>query len=223
MRIANLAVLGLFLFAGHAPAGSPIYIWLEPEWFVGVEGTFSYWTGTAKPTGAWGVAGPGVSPEWTQGGESEWNSIGVAAEETKAACHRDLVVPRTGRYKLWVRYVDHRKKSEPFSVTMRQRERPVIAGHLGASDVLPANDEYQLYWGFSFAWAAIEGDLAAGPARLGIGVGQSCVNVSGFCGFACRLRSDSHDWLAGDVRREHSNRGRRAHPHALGRPVDAKG
>src|SRR5919201_1278875 len=77
---------------GAASAGDqpPVYLWFEPEWFAGVTGSFSYWTGTARPTGAWGIAGPGISAEWTQGGESEWNSIGAAAEETQAACRRDL-------------------------------------------------------------------------------------------------------------------------------------
>src|ERR1700722_5153878 len=85
--------------AGAPPA--PIYLWHEPEWFDGVQGSFAYWTGSAKPAGAWGIAGPGISPEWTQGGESEWNSMGAAADETHASCHRDLVVPRAGHYKLW--------------------------------------------------------------------------------------------------------------------------
>lgn len=34
----------------------PVYLWLEPEWFDVVSGSFGYWTGEAKPTGAWGVA-----------------------------------------------------------------------------------------------------------------------------------------------------------------------
>src|ERR1700732_2314294 len=98
-----LAVLALFLSAQSAPAAAkpPIYIWLEPEWFDSVEGSFVYWTGTAKPTGSWGVAGPGVGAEWTQGGESEWNSMGAPAAEARARCHRDLTVPRAGKYKLW--------------------------------------------------------------------------------------------------------------------------
>jgi hypothetical protein len=49
------------LVSGTAPA--PIYLWHEPEWFDGVRGSFAYWTGVAKPTGAWGIAGPGISPE----------------------------------------------------------------------------------------------------------------------------------------------------------------
>jgi hypothetical protein len=144
----------------------PVYLWFEPEWFEGVGGSFAYWTGTARPTGHWGVAGPGISPEWTQGGESEWNSMGAPAEETKAECRRDFIVPRAGKYRAWVRYVDHRKKTEPFTITVRQGGKNVVRGELGMQPVVPANDEYQLYWGFSFGWAPVEGELSAGPARV---------------------------------------------------------
>src|SRR4029079_6665090 len=108
---ASLLLLALLApAAGAAPV--PVYLWHEPECFAGVQGSFAYWTGTAKPTGTWGVAGPGISAEWTPGGEREWNSMGAAAEETKATCRRDFTVPRAGNYKLWVRYVDHRNKTE---------------------------------------------------------------------------------------------------------------
>jgi hypothetical protein len=148
----------------------PVYIWLEPEWFDGVEGTFAYWTGEAKPTGHWAVAGPGISPEWSQGGESEWNSMGAAAEETKAECHRDFIVPRAGKYRVWVRFVEHRKKTSPFAVSITPKDKPALAGEFGVKPVLPPNDEYMLYWGFSFAWDKMEGDLPAGPGRLSIAI-----------------------------------------------------
>src|SRR3954468_9979915 len=108
-----LPLLSLLLFASPAAAQlkPPVHLWLEPEWFEGVSGSFAYWTGTAKPSGSWGIAGPGISAEWTQGGESEWNSIGAAAAETKAECHRTVTIPRAGTYKVWVRYVDHRRKT----------------------------------------------------------------------------------------------------------------
>src|ERR1700716_1652422 len=102
-RVSALALLFATVPAIAAPP--PVYLWHEPEWFDGVSGSFAYWTGTAKPTGAWGIAGPGISAEWTQGGESEWNSIGAAAEETRANCQRAIIVPRAGIYKVWVRYV----------------------------------------------------------------------------------------------------------------------
>jgi hypothetical protein len=165
-RFGFAVLLFLLAAAGRAAGKPPVYVWLEPEWFEGVQGSFAYWTGTAKPTGAWGIAGPGISPEWTQGGESEWNSMGAPAEETHASCHRDITVPRAGRYRVWVRYVDHRRKTEPFTVSLQQGGKSVLSGELGVKPVVPANDEYQLYWGFSFGWGVVEGDLAAEPARL---------------------------------------------------------
>src|SRR5258708_2248163 len=147
----GLAALLLFVSSGIAVAAPPpVYVWLEPEWFEGVRGSFAYWTGESKPTGSWGVAGPGISAEWTQGGEREWNSMGAAAEETKASCHRDVIIPRAGKYKAWVRYVDHRKKSQPFTLSVQQSGKHVLSGELGVKPVVPPNDEYQLYWGFSF-------------------------------------------------------------------------
>ncbi len=160
----------LLLLAACTPAQAQTrpatYLWLEPEWFEGVKGSFAYWTGTAKPTGAWGIAGPGISAEWSQGGESEWNSMGAAAAETSARCHRDLVIPRGGKYRVWVRYVDHRKKTEPFRVTLEQGGKPALTGELGVRPVVPPNDEYQLFWGFSFGWGSLDGILKEGPARL---------------------------------------------------------
>src|SRR5689334_7541629 len=84
--------------AGSAQKAPPVHLWFEPEWFEGVKGSFNYWTGQApkNKAGAWGIAGPGISAEWSQGGESEWNSIGAAAHETSAKCQRDFIVPRAG-------------------------------------------------------------------------------------------------------------------------------
>src|SRR4026207_49782 len=59
----------------------------------------------AKAPG-WGMNGPGVSAEWTQGGESEWNSAAASADETSATIYQDLEVPRAGEYRLWIRYAD---------------------------------------------------------------------------------------------------------------------
>lgn len=148
---------------------APVYLWFEPEWFPGVEGSFSYWTGTAQPTGHWGVAGPGISPEWTQGGESEWNSLGAAAQETQAVCSRQLVVPRSGDYHIWVRYVDHRGLAEPFRVRVVQEGRS-WDHEFGLQDVVPRGDEYALYWGFSFAWASARCQLLQGRATLELSI-----------------------------------------------------
>src|SRR3954464_15426834 len=99
MRRLFLTTFVFFCLALRTDAApAPVYLWQEAEWFTGVKGGFAYWTGTAKPTGTWGVAGPGIGPEWSQGGESEWNSAGVPADETAATCSRDLVLPRAGKY-----------------------------------------------------------------------------------------------------------------------------
>lgn len=166
-----LAVFLLVLPLTAADKKPPIYLWFEAEWFTGVSGSYVYWPDTtkpAKPTGSWGVAGPGISAEWTQGGESEWNSMGASPAETKAACHRDFVVPRAGKYRVWVRYVDHRKKTEPFRVGIQQGAQSPLNAELGVQPVVPVNDEYQLYWGFSFGWGSADATLQAGSARLSL-------------------------------------------------------
>lgn len=172
-RVLSLLALLLLASAARGADKAPVYLWLEPEWFDGVKGSFGYWTGEAKSTGSWGIAGPGISAEWTQGGESEWNSMGAPATETKASCGRELVVPRAGKYRVWVRYVDHRKKSEPFTVKVTQAGKPGASAELGAKPVVPENDEYQLYWGFSFGWGSFDGELAEGKARLDVSIDKA--------------------------------------------------
>src|SRR5262249_55473769 len=99
LRLGFLVCLPyLFGAAPPSPVTPALYLWHEPEWFPDAEGSFAYWTGNAKATGKWGIAGPGISAEWTQGGESEWNSIGAAAGEDRAKCGRDLVIPRAGKF-----------------------------------------------------------------------------------------------------------------------------
>ena len=164
--IISIGILLTFTYHSHAQHRPPIHLWYEPEWFDGVKGSFGYWTGTAKATGTWGIAGPGISAEWSQGGESEWNSMGVAADETSARCQRDITVPRGGEYTLWVRFVEHRKKTSPFKVSIEQGGKVAFVGEFGVRPVLPVNDEYQLFWGFSFAWDSIKVKLADGPAKL---------------------------------------------------------
>ena len=164
-RTLLIAVVLLSSTSASQAAPAPVHLWYEAEWFDGLKGSFAYWTGTAKPTGTWGVAGPGISPEWSQGGESEWNSAGVPADETAATCARDLVVPRAGKYRVWVRYVDHRKKKTPFTVSVEAKGK-TTKSELGNTSVVPVNDEMQLYWGFSFGWGSFDADLPAGPAKL---------------------------------------------------------
>src|SRR5260370_26588829 len=64
----------------------------------------------------WGMNGPGVSAEWSQGGESEWNSAAASADESSARLHQDVEIPRAGKYAIWVRCADFPNRSENFSV-----------------------------------------------------------------------------------------------------------
>src|SRR5262245_41458192 len=50
----------------------------------------------------WGINGPGVSAEWTQGGESEWSSAAASADETNASLYQDLEIPLEGEYVRWI-------------------------------------------------------------------------------------------------------------------------
>jgi hypothetical protein len=172
MRFLSPLLLLPFLPCLLHASPAPIYLWHEPEWFDGVHGSFAYWTGTAKASGAWGIAGPGISAEWTQGGESEWNSIGATADEVKAVCHRDLLVPRAGAYRVWVRHVDHRKKKAPFKLLLTAAGRTLAQNEFGMRPIVPLNDEYQLYWGFSFGWCSFEAELPSGPIRLSLEINR---------------------------------------------------
>lgn len=178
--LVPLALLGLACGVTAKPSRAaesvPVHLWFEPEWFSRVKGFFGYWTGDAKPTGTWGIAGPGISAEWTQGGESEWNSMGVCAAETSAECGREFIVPRAGHYQLWVRYVDHRRQTEPFTVEVEQQGAPAIRGELGLRPVVSEGDEYALYWGFSFGWGHLEGDLRGGSAKLSVRIDKAGEN-----------------------------------------------
>ena len=116
----------------------------------------------------WGMNGPGVSAEWTQGGESEWNSAAAAADETHATLYQDLEVPRAGQYAVWIRYADWANKSENFSVTIAQDGAEVFRHEFGTKDVIDPHDEVSMYWGWAFAWDSASATLKKGPARLSI-------------------------------------------------------
>ena len=77
----------------------------------------------------WGINGPGVSAEWSQGGESEWNSAAASADETSAKIYQDVEIPRGGSYRLWIRYADWANRSENFVVRITQEADAEPRGH----------------------------------------------------------------------------------------------
>lgn len=130
----------------------------------------SYLNLSADKVPGWGMNGPGVSAEWTQGGESEWNSAAASADETKATIYQDLEVPRAGRYMLWVRYAEWPVKTENFTITIAQNNEQVFRREFGAGDIVDRYDEMVLYWGWAFTWDFGHATLTKGPARVSINI-----------------------------------------------------
>jgi hypothetical protein len=152
------------------------YLWYEAENMRGLTETSrhepllnpSYLDLPAAKAPGWSISGPGVSAEWTQGGESEWNSVAAAADETRGVIWQDLEVPRSGEYKIWVRYADWARKTESFIVRVSQQGREVARHEFGSRDVLDSHDEVSMYWGWAFAWDGAPATLAKGQARVSI-------------------------------------------------------
>jgi len=163
----------------HRVSASPSaaeYLWYEAENMRGISATAqnepvqnpSWMQLPASKAPGWGINGPGVSAEWSQGGESEWNSVNASADETRGKIWQDIEVPRAGDYKVWVRYADWANKTENFTVTIVQQDREVFTHEFGAKEFVDAHDEIKMYWQWAFAWDGAPATLAKGPARVSI-------------------------------------------------------
>ena len=174
------------------------YLWYEAENMRGFstgtlhEPLLSPWYLDPKArVPGWAISGPGVSAEWTQGGESEWNSAAASASESKATIYQDLEIPRAGDYKVWVRYADWANKSENFVITITQQSREVFRHEFGADDIIDPHDEVSMYWGWAFTWDGAPATLAKGSARLSIAIEKAagarrqvdCVLLTNDAGF----------------------------------------
>src|SRR5438270_8895766 len=153
------------------------YLWYEAENMSGISvdargepRTNPSWMElTRAQSPGFAMNGPGVSAEWSQGGESEWDSVAAAADETRALIYQDVEVPRDGQYRVWARYADFANKTENFVVRITQAGSEVFRREFGARDVTDPHDEFEMYWGWSFAWDGSPSvELKKGPARLSI-------------------------------------------------------
>nr|MBA2733717.1 hypothetical protein [Acidobacteriota bacterium] len=152
------------------------YLWYEAENMRGFATNERHepvlnpsWTNPLRAVApGWGINGPGVSAEWTQGGESEWNSAAASADETKAIIYQDVEVPRAGQYKVWVRYADWANRTETFTVRVAQDGREVFRRDFGARDILDSHDEVSMYWKWAFTWDGASATLSKGAARVSI-------------------------------------------------------
>jgi hypothetical protein len=154
------------------------YLWFECENMRGISTTSQgipvsnpSWVNPPKSKApGWGINGPGVSAEWSQGGESEWNSVAASADETTASLSQDFEVPRAGDYRVWVRYADWANKDEAFVIRVTQNNREVFRHAFGERPVIDSHDEVSMYWGWSFTWDGAPARLAKGPTRLFVDV-----------------------------------------------------
>jgi hypothetical protein len=185
--IACLGLLGRIAFAQAAPPQAPSptasrhfeYLWYEAENMSGISvdargepRTNPSWMElTRAQVPGFAMSGPGVSAEWSQGGESEWDSVAAAADETRAAIYQEIEVPRDGQYRVWARYADWAGKTENFVVRITQGGGEVFRREFGARDVVDPHDEFEMYWGWAFAWDGSPAvSLRKGAARLSVEV-----------------------------------------------------
>src|SRR5438105_3834358 len=171
------------------PPSSPEYLWYEAENMRGLTETSqhepqlnpSYLEIPAAKAPGWSISGPGVSAEWSQGGESEWNSVAASADATRGTIWQDVEIPRAGEYKVWVRYADWANKSENFVVRITQsglqsREgvsvsrapKEVFSREFGVADIVDPHNETSMYWGWTFTWEGAPAMLAKGSAQVSI-------------------------------------------------------
>ncbi len=165
---ARACIAALVLALAGAPAAwAAESIWIEAEHLRGVRGSCFPDMG-GKTAGHWALSGPGIAPEWTQGGESGWLSVACAPDDDKASASLDFEVPESGPWKLWVRYRDWRHETELFAVRLEQpgREpRQVVFGEKPGPDV-DEDDELKVLWKWAFVWGSRAVDLGKGPAKL---------------------------------------------------------
>jgi hypothetical protein len=181
-------LLALLILTSHAPAAAQNaprrheYLWYEAENMGGLSldarnepRLNPVWQNLPREQApGWGINGPGVSAEWSQGGESEWNSVAASPDETRAVLFRDVEIPRDGEYRVWARYADWARKSESFTVRLTRQGREVFRHEFGARDLIDPHDEVSMYWGWAFTWdGSPAAALKKGPARLSIEIEEA--------------------------------------------------
>ncbi len=160
-----IAFVAPALLLAAPAAGGTETVWVEAEHLRGVRGSCFPDMG-GKTDGHWALSGPGIAPEWTQGGESEWLSIACAPDDDQASASTDFEVPEAGDWALWVRYRDWRGRTERFAVRIEQDGRPARELVFGERPVVDEDEELKVLWEWAFGWDSREVPLAKGRARL---------------------------------------------------------
>src|SRR5580765_1263037 len=135
-------VIAIPFWCGLASAAETI--WIEAENLQGVRG-YCFPDMDQKTQGNWALSGPGIAPEWTQGGESEWLSIACGPDDATASATTAVEVPEAGTWRLWVRYRDWRGQTEVFAVRVEQKGGVAQEVLFGEKLVVDENDEFKLF------------------------------------------------------------------------------
>lgn len=164
MRVVFLWCAALALVIASQTAFCSETVWIEAEHLRVIRG--SCFPDMEQTTdGHWGLAGPGIAPEWTQGGESEWLSVACGPDDDRAAASADFEVPADGEWMLWVRYRDWRRQTEQFAARIEQgdqRQEFVF----GQQPVVDEDDELKLLWRWAFGWDSRALQLTKGRVRF---------------------------------------------------------
>lgn len=169
LRITIMAVIvfGIVARCGAAEAW-PNSVVIEAETLGPLEGSnFSFEQPEKTTKGSWSLAGPGVAAEWTQGGESEFLSIAARADEGPGVvAGREIEIPAAGKYWLWVRYADYRRKREEFGLRILQGGKEAVSHVFGTKAIVDEMDPMSLRWDFVFGWDKVEVTVEKGAARV---------------------------------------------------------
>lgn len=164
MRRVGLLLLTIIITGNSATAAESI--WIEAEHLRGVRGSCFPDVNGQTTKGQWALSGPGICPEWTQGGESEWLSIACGPDDKEASAFADIEIPEAGEWRLWVRYRDWRRQTELFAVKIEQAGAPPVTATFGEKPVIDEEDELKLLWKWAFGWDFKPVTLKKGPAKL---------------------------------------------------------
>lgn len=162
-----IILAAIFLFTLQQPRAAIHHLWMEAESFGPLKGSnFSFLPVEQETKGSWSIAGPDTAPSWTQGGESEFMSIAARADEpNEIAVGRNVEIPESGDFRLWVRYADYRNKEEAFGVRVKQSGE-TYTHVFGRAPVVDDLDPMKLTWGWSYGWDTAPIRLQKGPAHI---------------------------------------------------------
>src|SRR5437660_9686318 len=95
--LSHVWIVALVLLIPAQAGRATESIWIEAEHLRGVRGSCFPDMG-GKTDGHWALSGPGIAPEWTQGGESGWLSIACAPDDDKASASLEFEAPESGEW-----------------------------------------------------------------------------------------------------------------------------